>query len=69
MEILASTGSVPVAALAPIVLAAAGFAGYCLYDLSRSPVRHLPKWVWALLCVVSIPLGGILYLLIGRDHR
>ncbi len=69
MVILASTGPVPIAALAPIALLAVGFAGYCLYDLSRSPVRHLPKWAWALICVASIPLGGIVYLLIGRDHR
>jgi hypothetical protein len=67
--ILASTGSVPGAALAPIGVAAVGFVGYCLYDLTRSPVRHLPKWVWALICVASIPFGGIVYLLAGRDHR
>ncbi|WP_327004424.1 DUF1668 domain-containing protein [Dactylosporangium sp. NBC_01737] len=69
MVILASTGSVPIAALAPIAIVAIGFAGYCLYDLSRSTVRYLPKWVWALICVASIPVGGIVYLLIGRDQR
>jgi ABC-2 type transport system ATP-binding protein len=34
-------------------------------DIARSEVRHLPRWVWALL-MLSIPLGPILYLLIGR---
>ena len=58
----------PVAAIAPIVLAAVGFVAYCLVDLSRSEVRHLPKWAWALICVLSIPLGGIVYLLVGREH-
>jgi ABC-2 type transport system ATP-binding protein len=34
-------------------------------DLARAEVRHLPRWVWALL-MLSIPLGPILYLTIGR---
>ena len=29
-------------------------------------VRALPKWAWVLLCIVTTPLGGILYLTIGR---
>jgi Phospholipase_D-nuclease N-terminal len=29
-------------------------------------VRFLPRWVWAVVCLISIPFGGILYLLIGR---
>ena len=57
------------AAIAPVVLLSLAFVGYCLYDLSRSPVRHLPKWAWALICVASVPLGGIIYLLIGREER
>jgi hypothetical protein len=66
---LASSGSVPVAALVPIALVAIGFAAYCLYDLSRSSVRYLPKWAWAVICLASVPLGGVVYLLVGRDHR
>ncbi len=61
--------SVPWAALVPLVVAAVAFVGYCLFDLSRSTVRYLPKWAWALVCVVTIPLGGIVYLLVGREHR
>jgi len=57
------------AALAPILVLAAGFAVYCLVDLSRSRVRYLPKPVWALICVISIPLGGIIYLTIGRESE
>jgi len=38
-----------------------------LVDLARADkVRFLPRWVWALACVFQIPLGGILYLLVGR---
>jgi hypothetical protein len=62
-------GAVPWAAIAPIAVLALAFAGYCLFDLSRSEVRYLPKWAWAVLCVVSIPFGGIVYLLVGKVHR
>ena len=56
-----------VAALAPLFIIALGFVVYCWVDISRSEVRHLPKWLWRLIAVVSIPLGGIVYLLIGRE--
>ncbi|HKJ54682.1 MAG TPA: PLD nuclease N-terminal domain-containing protein [Nitriliruptoraceae bacterium] len=57
------------AAVAPLVVAVIGFVAFCLFDLSRSEVKHLPKWAWALVCVLSVPLGGIAYLLIGRESR
>ena len=44
--------------------------GVALWDLSRSEVRHLPKWAWALvIALVSFPLGLILYLVVGRVPR
>lgn len=47
-----------------------GFVAYCWVDLVRAEaVRYLPKWVWAIVCLVSIPIGGILYLVFGRDRR
>jgi hypothetical protein len=61
--------SVPWAAIVPVVVLAVAFVAYCLYDLSRSHVRHLPRWAWALVCLLSIPVGGILYLTIGRDRQ
>lgn len=63
----ASNSGVPWAAIAPIVLIGVGFVAYCLFDLTRSEVRYLPKWLWALICVVSVPMGGIVYLLVGRE--
>ncbi len=58
--------SVSLAALVPLVVGV-GFVVYCLTDLARARnVRYLPKWAWALICVVSVPLGGIIYLSIGR---
>jgi hypothetical protein len=56
-------------AVLPIALLALAFVGYCLVDLSRTQVRYLPKWAWALICIASIPVGGIIYLLVGRVPR
>lgn len=61
--------SVPWAAIVPLLVLAVAFVGYCLYDLSRSGVRYLPKWAWVLVCLLSVPVGGILYLTIGRDRQ
>ena len=58
---------VPIAAVVPLVVVALGFVVYCLIDLSRSDVRYLPKWAWALICVLSVPVGGVVYLLVGRE--
>ncbi len=55
------------AAIAPLIAAALAFVGFCLYDISRHEVRYLPKWVWAVICCASIPVGGIVYLLVGRE--
>ena len=56
--------------LVPILLVALAFVLYCWYDLARAPdTRYLPKWAWAVICVITIPLGGLAYLLVGRtDH-
>lgn len=56
-------------ALLPLALLAVGFVVYCLVDIARSEVRHLPKWAWMLICVASIPFGGVIYLLVGRRPR
>jgi hypothetical protein len=61
--------AVPWAALAPIIVVAAGFVAYCLVDLSRSEVQILPRWGWVLVILVVNPLGGIAYLLVGRVAR
>ena len=57
------------AALLPIAIIAIGFAVYCLNDLYHAEqVRYFPRWVWAILCVASIPLGGIAYLIFGKER-
>jgi Phospholipase_D-nuclease N-terminal len=53
-----------------IVVAAAAFAAYCLRDLARAPyVRSLSKPAWAFLIIISLPLGGVAYLTLGRPER
>lgn len=32
----------------------------------RQAVRNLPKFLWVLLCLLVSPVGGILYLTLGR---
>lgn len=57
------------ATLIPYLVLMSGFAAYCLVDLARAPaVKHLPKWLWVLLCLFGAPLGGIVYLIVGRDR-
>jgi len=56
----------PIAALVPLILLAAGWVAYGWWDLSKSQVQYLPKWGWALVIALSVPLGGVVFLLIGR---
>ncbi|GAA6527773.1 PLDc N-terminal domain-containing protein [Intrasporangium sp. DVR] len=54
----------------PVLVLALAFVGYCYIDLAGSgPTRHLPKRAWAVLCLITIPLGGIAYLVFGRSPR
>jgi len=58
-----------VAALIPIVVVAVGFEVFCLVDVVRADeVRYLPRWAWAVICLISIPLGGSAYLIVGRTR-
>jgi ABC-2 type transport system ATP-binding protein len=54
----------PVLTIAGVV--AVVFVVAVLVDLVRGEVRHLPKWAWALLIALMIPLGAILYAALGR---
>jgi hypothetical protein len=60
--------SIPWAALGPILVVVLGFLTFCWVDIARHSVKYLPKWAWAVICLVSIPLGGIVYLIVGRDE-
>jgi hypothetical protein len=50
-----------------VVALGIGFDAFCLTDIARaSGVRTLSKAKWALICLIQCPLGGILYLCVGR---
>ncbi len=67
---LAHGGSpTPPAPLFVIAILGLAFVVYCLVDLARAEsVRYLPRWLWAIICIISIPLGGIIYLAIGKER-
>lgn len=46
--------------LAMVVL----FSLLLLVHLITHDVPYMPKWAWALMIVVMLPLGGIVYLLV-----
>jgi hypothetical protein len=57
------------AALIPLLVVVVGFDIYCLEDIARTDqVYYLPRWAWALLCLVVSPWAGMVYLTIGRSH-
>ena len=42
----------------------------CLVDIARAKeVRRLDRETWALICLVTLPLGGLLYLALGRKWK
>jgi hypothetical protein len=52
------------------IAAAVAWDGFCLYDLARADpakVRYLPRWAWAVACLISCPWGGLLYMVAGRN--
>ena len=57
------------AVLLPIVAVLGGFFVYCEVQVIRRPARYLPKIVWALIVLAQIPLGGIVYLVVGRGEH
>jgi len=63
----AAKGSPPPALFALSAVAII-FEIYCLVTVFRTKrVRYLPRWVWAIICLVSIPLGGIIFLVVGKE--
>ncbi len=45
------------------------FEMFCLTDIAQAPeVRLLSRQAWVVVTIISIPLGGILYLMFGRPR-
>ena len=44
--------------------------GLSLASLARNPEpRLLPRWAWAVVCIVTLPVGCVAYLLLGQPER
>ncbi|MBU3092831.1 PLDc N-terminal domain-containing protein [Clostridium sp. CF011] len=54
--------------LAPVIIIEIVLVGFCLYRLTRDRVKFLPKWAWALVIIFIQLIGGISFLLIGRER-
>jgi hypothetical protein len=51
------------------VVLVVGWDGFCLRDLIRADaatVRYLGKGTWAVICLLTWPWGGLLYVIAGR---
>lgn len=49
---------------APMLAMVVLFSLLLLVHLITHDVPYMPKWAWALMIVVMLPLGGIVYLLV-----
>ncbi|MCB2288278.1 PLD nuclease N-terminal domain-containing protein [Clostridium sp. CS001] len=54
---------------APIIILEVILVGFCLYRLTKDRVKFLPKWAWALIVICVQLIGGIAFLLIGRERE
>jgi len=57
----------PIAALAPLIVLGVAFVGYCEWDLSKSTPQFGPRWLWAVVIALSVPVGGIAWLMFGKQ--
>jgi hypothetical protein len=58
------------AVLIALLAVGLGFVVCCLVDVARArEFRRLDRETWALICLVSLPLGGILYLALGKKWQ
>ena len=56
-------------ALVPVLVLVLAYVVWIITDIQGSEVKHLPKWAWILIALLSIPLGGIVYLLVGKADQ
>jgi hypothetical protein len=61
------THELEILAVVGVIAGILRFEVFCLDDVLHAPyVRTFPREVWIALCVLMIPVGGILYLRYGR---
>lgn len=67
---LTDANSAALVALIPAGVLVLALMLFCFVDLARRPrVQHLPKIAWGLVVFLVVPLGAVLYLVLGRGSR
>lgn len=52
----------------PVIIIIIIYLVTCFVDLFKvKKTKFLNKWIWGVIICISIPLGGIIYYLLGRD--
>ncbi|MBM7641925.1 hypothetical protein [Streptococcus loxodontisalivarius] len=55
--------------LLPLILLLLSYILFLILDiLSHKETKFLPWWLWIIISCVSLPFGGIIYLLVGRER-
>lgn len=52
----------------PVAILYAIYIVFFFRDIQRKEVKYFSKPLWFIVCLISVPLGGIIYFLIGRKE-
>jgi hypothetical protein len=52
-----------------VIWTALAWIRFCLGELGKYPPTLLPREAWAFLIIVTVPLGGLAYMLLERGWR
>lgn len=54
--------------LLPVIIIILIYIYFCIYDIFKNKTTKYFHWsIWVIVCLISIPLGGIIYYFIGRN--
>lgn len=53
----------------PLVMLYILYIIFFFLDIKNNEVRYFSKIIWFIICLISVPLGGIAYFLIGRKEE
>ena len=53
----------------PVVILYILYLIFFFLDIKNNEVRYFSKIIWFIICLISVPLGGIAYFLIGRKEE
>ena len=53
----------------PIVILYIVYLTFFFLDIKNHKVKYFSKFIWFIVCLISVPLGGIVYFFIGRKEE